>query len=122
MPGGSERYPFWTRARIFFADFQADLLNKGCPVFPSFKNLTIGAPSIYRWITKALNKYLTPLYSLKHSIQTLLSASKPSINQSSSLYFPVGAQKQFLSMVPSITDYVSSNVQSCPLDGQSGST
>src|ERR1700689_3059090 len=58
---------------------------------------------------KAPNKYPAPLYSLIHSVRTSLSASNPSINQSSSLYFPVGAWKPFLSMVPSITDYVSSN-------------
>ena len=55
---------------------------------------------------KALNKYLAPLYSLIHSIHTLLSASKPSLHQLSSLHFPVGARKKFLLMVPSITDYV----------------
>ena len=65
---------------------------------------------------KALNKYLAPLYSLEHSIRTLLSASKPSIYQLSSLHFPVGARKKFLSMVPSITDYVSSNVQSAQVN------
>ncbi len=81
-------------------------------LYPSCSNLKICTPPYIAGFSldaKAPNKYSAPLYSLIHSVRTSLSASKPSINQSSSLYFPVGARKPFLSMVPSITDYVSSN-------------
>ena len=78
-------------------------------LYPSCSNLKICTPPYIAGFSldvKAPNKYPAPLYLLIRSVRTLLSAGKPSINQSSSLYFPVGAQKQFLSMVPSITDYV----------------